>query len=523
MNKSFLVRSALIGSSCVSLLLPAWAINVEPADNIALSSSTKKQKTSFVLSEPPADLEKKAKVKMTISGHPGVKVKPKQVAFKQLKDGSIKSSQAIFVLKKFADDNLGDDDQMTALITFTPNKQAAASGIETSNATILISDLETDGFPIELNFSGQSLLPQTNTSSSRVRRVLTELVAGEPTAFKIPANAGSCALGLGGSALSTSTGPGTEGVNRIGTGTDGDPLYIIFNNPDNGGENQDFSLNSIPATLLDTPLTGFAQYYEGRYATGQVMATVTGSVTVDTESERFDLTTDDGVVVSFFKDGSKEVTVPEELSALASDAGLDLASGKAFLEGASLQISIPEAEMEADITSGIEQGASGASNISVDLTGDMTGTLTLDVNKLNGEFKASGTISFDSDGETITLSGTDNVRMTIESDRPATLSGSTLQNARGTIVMSGGTGPVLSITADFVINNADVSIDEGITSTDITITNVMTDLNPDFGNDQGQGGDDGSGDSAYEQCLSQCAEQGGDAETCSTNCADFAE
>ena len=518
MNKISLVRGLLIAVSVMSLVLPAWAINVEPADSIALSASTKKQKTSFNLSEPTAELVKKYKVKITID-NPNVKVRPKQAAFRTLKDGSLKSSKAVFIVKKSFVNSLEED--VTATVTFTPNKQALASGIETSNATILISAAETEGFPLELNFGGQSVLPQTS-SSARIRPLGSEIAAGEPTAFKIPANAGSCALGLGSEALSTTTGPGVEGINRIGSGADGDPLYIIFNNPDNGGENQDFSLSSIPSSLTDTPITGFAQYYEGRFATGQVLATITGSVTVDTLEERFDLTTDDGVIVSFFKDGSKEITEPEDLSSLAGDAGLDLGTGKAFLEGESLAISIPEAEMEGDITSGIEQGASGASNISVDLTGDMTGTLTLDVNKIDGEFSASGTISFDSDGQTITLTGTDNITMNITSDDPATLTGFTMVNATGTITMAGGTGPVLSITADFVLTNANVSIDEGITNTDVTITNVTTVLNPDFGaGDDEEGGDDGSGDSAFDQCFNQCTEQGGDTDTCNTTCESF--
>lgn len=510
------------------------ALEINPKNSVALSRSQIKQKVGFNFSSPVNSSSKKASIKV-ISENPSlIKVKPALIKLKPNKlTGELEPSEVSFLVKKSLFSQLLEDESVT--ISLEPNAQALALGIEPASFEASVIVGETVSVPVETVFGGKPVLPSTDTSlSARVIPVAAEIrnsvEPGLATLLNYPANAGSCALGLGGEPLSTTVGPGGSagaGALRYGSGTEDDPLYVVFNNPNNGGEEEELTAPALPLELFEAgPVAAFAQIYEGAGATGTVISTVTGTAELDTDNQEINLTTEDGVIISYSKSGSKDISLPQELSDFIGGLGVSLNQALGFLEGAALPITVPEEEIEAQIKAGIEDQGSDDSDFgpdgdaTVDLSSDLTGTLSLSGNRMNGSFGASGVVSFDITGlGTQTLSGTNNIQMTISSDNPALVSGFELRNATGSISISGGSGFIQSITADFVINSANISVASGITAADVTITNTSLVTDDSFLPDDGDGGDEEG--TPYEQCIQQCLELGGDESTCAAACVDL--
>ena len=344
--------------------------------------------------------------------------------------------------------------------------------------------------------------------------------------------------------MSTETGPGgadttTGSKLRYGAGTSEDPLYIVFNNPNNGGDNLEVNISDIPADLIsESGVPGFAQLFEGPFGTGDVIATLEGTAILNQENQSFDLTLADGSIISYSKDGSKSVSTGELASAL-NDIGVSINDALGFLQGDSIPISVPANIVSTTIENEMRQDAS-ILNPSVTLNSDLNGSMSLVGNNINGTFSASGSISFDvaiaPDLGTQTLTGTDNFQMTITAESPAIMTGFALKKAKGNLVITNSDteGVLQRIDADFEINDANITINGGISSNNISITNVDITLNvpslpseeeipvdiptlPDSG--EGNPGEDGN--QAQEECLSQCSAQGGDTEFCNNLCSDL--
>ncbi len=502
-------------------LLTVQAITIVPKADISLSSSSPKFIANFNLSSLLNETSKGATVKIKISNKSLVKTKPAVIKFKNdAETGEVIPANVSFftsknVLKKITTNQ-------SVAVELIPNVVAKKLGIETSTFNVTLIPDETSNLIADISFGGQPLLP----SSSGLSRIIGKnvpntklLELGASALLNIPSNTGSCAIGFGSSTpLATDIGPGGEdtsssGDSRFGSGTETDPLYIVLNNPNNGGSNETLNISAVPIDLLSTEgVPGFVQLYEGLNGTGKVLATLSGTITTDLDNKTISLTLDDGFVLSFSESSGFD---PTDLATLVGRAGLSLNQTLDFLEGGEISINVPTSEITNSIESQIEENVGADANVVVDLDSDLIGTLSLTGNRMNGSFSTGGTISFDVPvAGTQTLTGVDNIQMTISSDNPALMTGFALQNATGSLTISGGTGVVKSITADFVINHADISITNGINSSDVTITNVTIEQD-DTGNDGGNGG---NGDDAYEQCLQQCTEQGGSLDICTVAC-----
>ena len=94
------------------------------------------------------------------------------------------------------------------------------------------------------------------------------------------------------------------------------------------------------------------------------------------------------------------------------------------------------------------------------------------------------------------------------------MTGFSLKNAKGNLLISNSdTSAVLqSISADFEIRDASISISNGISSDNILITNVEVNIN------QSAIPNDDTVNQAKQQCLSECAAQGGDTDFCNNLC-----
>lgn len=521
MFKKFLL---ILGFSYFALLT-VQAITIVPKADISLSSSNPKFIAAFNLSSILNETSKGATVKIKISNKSLVKSKSAVIKLQTDSETSeiVPTDISFFttkrVLKKLTE-------SQSVSVELIPNAAAKKLGIENSSFNVTLVPNETSNLAADISFGGQPLLPSSSVLSRVIGKSLqnTKLLESDSSALlNIPSNTGSCAIGFGSSTpLATDFGPGGEDTNnsggsRFGSGTETDPLYIVLNNPNNGGSNETLNISAVPLDLLSAEgVPGFVQLYEGLNGTGKVLATLSGTIKTDIENKTISLTLDDGFVLSFSESSGFD---PADLSTLIGSAGLDLNSSLDFLEGEEISISVPSAEITDSIESQIAENVGADANVVVDLDSDLIGTLSLTGNRMDGSFSTGGTISFDVPiAGTQTLTGADNIQMTISSDNPALMTGFALQNASGSLTISGGTGIVKSITADFVINHADISIANGINSSDVTITNVTIEQD-DSGN--GGGDDDGSGDDAHEQCLQQCAEQGGSVEICTAACANI--
>ena len=242
----------------------------------------------------------------------------------------------------------------------------------------------------------------------------------------------------------------------------------------------------------------------------------------------------DKLVISYSKDGSKSVTTGEIASVL-NDIDVSINDALGFLQGDSIAISVPANIVSTTIENEMNNDSS-ISNSTVTLNSDLNGSMSLVGNNINGSFSASGSISFDvaiaPDLGTQTLTGTDNFQMTITAESPAIMTGFALKKATGNLVItnSDSEGVLQRIDADFEIKDADITLNGGINSNDIVITNVDITLNqssiPSEGDipvdipnipDSGEG----SGDQAQQECLSQCSAQGGDTDFCNNLCSDL--
>ena len=512
----------------LSIVTRLEAVSLSSSDALSLSDSNTSISTVLSSEEAVSDLSKKAKLRVISSDKKLVKVRPAALKFdlsaSELKTRSLTIFTQVRKLAKL-------DSDKTVTLTLNPNKAARKAGVEESSITVILVSGETDSLSVQTNFSGQALLPN-NSSSLQLINFVPDfnanasaplfLEASVPTTLNLPANAGSCALGLGGSPHDTVTGPGGADINagsilRYGSGTSEGPLYIVFNNPNNAGANFDVDISSIPADLItEAGVPGFAQIYEGPFATGEVLATLEGTAILNSEQESFDLNLADGSVISYSKDGSKSVTSGEIASTL-NDAGVSINQALGFLEGESLPISIPASIIKTTVEAEMVKDSAIANPV-VTLSSDINGAMTLSANNINGSFTASGSINFDlsaaPDLGTQTLTGIDNFQMTIQAESPAIMTGFSLKNAKGNLLISNSdTSAVLqSISADFEIRDASISISNGISSDNILITNVEVNIN------QSAIPNDDTVNQAKQQCLSECAAQGGDTDFCNNLC-----
>lgn len=542
---NFKKTSMLFCASLLAASLNAQAVELKSNEALSLSEAKASINLSLNTDEELSDLSKKAKIKIISSDKKLVKIKPKLIKFNSSSSETKTNNFRIFSqarkLSKISE-------EQTVTLTVKPNKAAKKAGIEESTLELTIIPGETESISVQSNFSGQSLLPLT--SSNLKFNSLPEfevnnapplfLDPGVPTTLNLPANAGSCALGLGGSPLSTETGPGGSDTStgsqlRYGSGSSDDPLYIVFNNPNNGGENLEVNIFDIPAELIsESGVPGFAQIFEGPFGTGSILATLEGTAVLNKENQSFDLSLADGSIISYSKDGSKSVSTGEIASTL-NDIGVSINDALGFLQGNSIPISVPANIVSTTIENEMRQDSS-ISNPVVTLNSDLNGSMSLVGNNINGTFSASGSISFDiaiaPDLGTQTLTGTDNFQMTITAESPAIMTGFALKRAKGSLVVtnSDSEGVLQRIDADFEINDADISINSGINSNDITITNVEITLNqasiPSEGDipvDIPDIPDSGEGDEeqAQEECLNQCSAQGGDTDFCNNLCSDL--
>lgn len=506
-------------------LLTVQAITIVPKADISLSSSSPKYIAGFNLSSILNETSKGATVKVKISNKSLVKSKPAVIKLQaDSETGELTPTDVTFFSSKSALKKLTESQSVS--VELIPNAVAKKLGIENSSFNVTLIPDATSNLLADLSFGGQPLLPSSSgLSRTRGKNILnSKLLESDSNALlNIPSNTGSCAIGFGSSTpLATDFGPGGQdtsmsGGSRFGSGTETDPLYIVLNNPNNGGSNESLSISAVPLDLLSTEgVPGFVQLYEGLNGTGKVLATLSGVIKTDIENKTISLTLEDGLVLSFSESSGFD---PTDLATLVGNSGLDLNSSLDFLEGGVISINVPSSEITDSIESQIEGSIGADANVVVDLDSALIGTLSLTGNRMDGSFSTGGTISFDVPvAGTQTLTGADNIQMTISSDNPALMTGFALQNASGSLTISGGTGVVKSITADFVINHADISIANGINSSDVTITNVTIEQD-DSGNNGG--GDDGSGDDPHEQCLRQCTEQGGSVDICNAACADI--
>ncbi len=464
-----------------SLMLEAQAIELKLNNSINLSSSKPSINTKLGISEvlTSEDNIKGAIIKVVSADKSKLKIKPATVKLVASKSGEVTASRVTFFAPKSVFSSLSGEEQIE--ISFVPNAKATELGFSESTAIVTLVPGDTESLQVQMSFAGDPLLPQSASSPLLARRTARKTLTAEDGPIEItnPANAGSCALGFGDEPLSTTTGPGDDAL-RYGSGATDDPLYIVFNNPNTGLDSETVDVSSIPADLLTSEgVPGFAQMYAGPNGSSDVLVTVTGVITVDPETQTLNLTLPDGTVINYSKDGSKTASSAEDLSSLIANSGLDLNAAVDFYSDEVLEISIPAADMQANILEGMGT-ADEVDEPSVTLTGPITGTLTMTANELTGSFSGSGIIEFDVADNALAgpqvLSGTNNIQMTISADKPALLSGFTLTNAKGTLTISGGAGIVKSITAEFIVNSADVSIDGGITASDVTVTSVTPEI-----------------------------------------------
>ncbi len=498
-------------------LLTVQAITIVPKADVSLSNSSPKFTAAFNLSSLLNETNKAASVKIKIANKSLVKSQPAAIKLQpDSETGEITATNISFFSSKATLKKLTQSQSVA--VQLIPNAAAKKLGIENSTFNITLVPNATSNLTADISFGGEPLLP----SHSGLSRVIGRnpdskfLDLGSNALLSIPSNTGSCAIGFGNSTpLATDFGPGGEdtsasGGSRFGSGTETDPLYIVLNNPNNGGSNETLSISAVPLDLLSSDgVPGFVQLYEGLNGTGKVLATLSGTIKTDIENKAISLTLPDGFILSLSESSGFD---PTDLATLTGRDGLNLNQALDFLEGGEISISVPTTEISDSIESQIAENVGADANVLVDLNSDLTGSLTLTGNRMDGSFSTGATISFDVPmAGTQTLTGVDNIQMTISSDNPALMTGFALQNASGSLTISGGTGVVKSITADFVINHADISIENGINSSDVTITNVTI--------EQDDSGDGDGGDDAHEQCIQQCTEQGGNAETCAAACA----
>ncbi len=420
-----------------------------------------------------------AVIKAVSADRSKLKIKPAAIKLVTNKrTGEITATRLTFFSSKAALSRLTAEEQIE--VTFVPNAKAEALGFVESSATITLVPGSAKNVQIKMSFAGDPLLPQNSSSPLLARRIgrLVGVTTEEPLEITQPANAASFAFGFGGEPQSLTSGPGDTDM-RYGSGTTDDPLYVVFNNPNSGLETELVDVSAVPEDLLSADgVPGFTQMYAGANASSDVLVTLTGTLALDPETQALNLTLEDGTVISYSDDAPDEATELEDLSALAGSAGLDLNSTLDFYDGETLELTIPSADIQRNILAGLNS-SDEVSNPSVTITSPVTGTLTMSANELTGSFSTSGVISFDVPGfpgATQIISGTNNIQLSFSSDKPAILSGFTLENAKGSVQITGGTGVVRSISAEFVINSAVVSIDGGISASDVTITSISPEL-----------------------------------------------
>lgn len=522
---AILVSSSVVVSASV----------IHPDQDLSLSSSQVKQKVNFVLdsaidvSSINKKVLKKAKIKISDNSSL-VKFKPGIIKVKKDSEDNLILSSTNLLANKKQIASLEED--LTVTVTLSPNSVAEELGIDASEFELTLIAGDTESLALEINFSGSPVLPLVLESESFVLPELSTFTSYPrstdiETTIKIPANAASCALGLGGAPLSTSVGPGTllsESKTRYGIGTSDDPLYIVFNNPYGPDGVTSVDLSSIPSELMTTEegvVSGFAQMYEGENATGEVLITVQGTVTGDPDNQTFTLTLENGTKIIFAKDGSKKFIEPaQDISEFTDSVGIDEGTAKSFLNGEALEVFVPKAIIEAEVLE-VLSSRSDLTNPSVSLASNATGTLTLDVNRLSGSFSTSGSFNFDVDGLGNVVFTDSSFSMQILAEKPAQLKGFTVDSANAVLTITGGNDFVNQITAKMKLINPSVDLAAGISVEDIVITDLK--FSPDLSDITVPDSNDGDGDgSAFEQCIEQCMNQGGTREYCEVNiCSEY--
>lgn len=509
-------------SFAVLLSIPVNAALVTVNRDPVLTAEKSSETVRLSLTEIPQNLKTNkplpVRVKLSKQAKQFVKVKPSRVRI-PLDADNTGSAEVVFSLKargKNASEDVG------LAYSLVPNKKGKKAGIDKNTKELTVLAGDTASFSVVNNFSGDPILPQSGSSASEILvEAKKALDAGVPFRVSFPGNAGSCGLGLGGSPTSTTTGPGGAepspeqvpgGLNVLGP-TDGEgPVVISFNNPQNGGENASYDINGLPEEFLAPEgIPAFAQFYEGFGASGDVLISLAGTAVIDEANETINLTTPEGIVISFSNDGSKDVTVPAGISELVNDlGGLDASLG--ILSGDTVPLTIPKAQIESSLQSSLAAAPTpnGAlTNINVSLASDLNGNMTLTNNsQLSGTFTGDVTVSFDvPDIGTIAIpSSTGNFSLMIDASKPANLNGFTIDSANFSVNITGGTGEIQSMQATGIITGASVTLG-GATSTGTSITQVST--TPSL--------DSFSGPST-EQCVSDCVAQGGSVEICTPAC-----